>query len=113
MIPGVRVSAQDSLNNGLLRPGGDTEAILRAAEREFAAKPPRTSVEAFDMLERAAKSVNPTFSAGVPVDLLPVVLGQDKLLLNNAGVTTLVKTDGEVIVRDAVGNVIHHLVPPP
>jgi hypothetical protein len=109
----VRVSSADSVAKGLVRQGGDMEAILQAAERVFVANPPRTSVEAFDMLDRAAKSVNPKFNAGVPADLQPVVAGQDKLLLNNMGIKTLVKANGEIIITDANGNIIQHLVPSP
>jgi hypothetical protein len=113
MSMGILVSVQESIRKGLVRAGGDTEAIMTAAEREFGAQPPRTSVEAFEMLDRAAKSVNPTFAGGVPADLQPVVAGQDKLLLNARGVKTLVKANGEIIVTNATGNVIQHLVPPP
>jgi hypothetical protein len=109
----IRVSVQDSLARGLLRPGGDLEKILIAAEQEFTVNPPRTSVEAFAMMDRAAKSVDPSYSGGTPVDLQPVVLGQDKLLLNAQGIRTLVKANGEVIVADGSGNIIQHLEPPP
>jgi len=109
----ITVSVAESIQKGLVRAGGDTEAILTAAEREFVANPPRTSVEAYEMLDRAAKSVNPKFAAGVPHDLQPVVAGQDKVLLNRNGIRTLVKANGEIIVTDAQGNIIHHLIPPP
>jgi len=110
---GIQVSVQEAIAKVLVRAGGATEAILTAAEKEFAAHPPRTTVEAFAMLDRAAKSVNPTFAAGVPADLQPVVAGQDKLLLNANGIKTLLKARGEILVTDANGNVIHHLVPLP
>jgi hypothetical protein len=109
----VRVSVADSVAHGRVQPGGTLEAILTEAEKAFAVNPPRSSVEAFDMLDRAAKSVDPGFAAGVPDDLQPVVAGQDKLLLNNNGIKTLLKASGEIIVTDANGDVIHHLVPPP
>jgi hypothetical protein len=108
----VRVSARDAVNRGLVRPGGQTEAILKHAEAEFAAKPPRTAQEAFDMLDRAAKKVDPVFSAGVPEDLQPIVAGQDKVLLNNNGIKTLLKANGEIMVTARNGQVILHLVPP-
>jgi hypothetical protein len=107
------VSVADAIAQGFVRAGGTLEKILTEAEKAFATSPPRSSVEAFDMLDRAAKRVDPGFAAGVPADLQPVVAGQDKLLLNNNGVQTLLKADGEILVTDAIGNVIHHLVPPP
>jgi hypothetical protein len=107
----VRVSARDAGNRGLVRPGGQTEAILKNAEAEFAAKPPRTAQEAFDMLDRAAKKFDPDFIAGVPEDLQPIVAGQDKMLLNNNGIKTLLKANGEIKVTDRNGQVILHLVP--
>ena len=110
---GVLVSVADSVAQGRVRSGGTLERILTEAEKAFAVKPPRTSVEAFDMLDRAAKMVDPTFAAGVPADLQPVVTGQDKLLLNVNGITTLLKANGEIIISDSQGNVLQHLVPPP
>jgi hypothetical protein len=73
----VRVSVHDSVRNGLVRPGGILEAILTEAEKSFAANPPRSSVDAFDMLDQAAKTIDPSFAAGIPSDLQPVVAGQD------------------------------------
>ena len=110
---GVRVSVADSVAQGRVKAGGTLEKILTEVEQAFAAMPPRSCVEAFDLLDRAAKKVDPGFSAGVPADLKPLVAGQDKLLLNNSGIKTLLKGNGEIIVTDSNGNIIHHLVPPP
>lgn len=112
-IPGVVVAVADAVAQGLVRPGSDTEAILKAAEHDFVRKPSRTSVDSFAMLDRAAKSVNALYSAGIPADLQPVVSGQDKLLLNNLGIKTLLKASGEILITDARGNALLHLVPPP
>ena len=109
----IRVSVADSVARGRVRSGGTLEKILTEAEKVFVAKPPRSSVEAFELLDRAAKSVDPGFSAGIPHDLQPVVAGQDKFLLNSNGGKTLVKANGEIIVADSSGNVIQHLVPTP
>jgi hypothetical protein len=109
--PTVRVSAQDAVDRGLVKGGGPTEAVLREAEKEFTAQAPQNALEAFDMLDRAAKRVDPTFSAGVPADLQPIVAGQDKLLLNTNGIKTLLKANGEIMITDRNGQVILHLVP--
>lgn len=108
---GVQVSIAHSVASGLVQAGGALDRILTEAEGFFLVSPPRSSVEAFDLLDRAAKTVDPSFSAGIPADLQPVVAGQDKVLLNNNGITTLLKATGEIVVTNHAGQILLHLVP--
>jgi hypothetical protein len=107
------VSAQDAIDNGLVNRGGQLEAILREAENAFLANPPHNALEAFDLLDRAAKNVDPGFAAGIPADGGPIVPGQDNILLNVGGIQTLLKGTGEIVVTNGNGDIIHHLIPPP
>ena len=105
----MAVSVQDSIDRGWLRPDGDAAAILREVEKTFAVSPPQNPVDAFDLLDRAARTVNPQYSGGIPINPQGIVMGQDNVILNAGGIRTTLRANGEVLVEDAQGRVLLHL----
>jgi hypothetical protein len=106
--PPGRISTQDAIDAGHIRSGSTTESILRGIEAEFMASPPCTSIEAFELIDRATAR----FGLAPGVNMAGrVVAGQDATLINVGGITTTLKANGEIVIERG-GNVILHLLPP-
>jgi RHS repeat-associated protein len=101
---GKGVSLAQSMAKGLVRRGGKTEKILQSIETDFAAGAPKTNLEAMELVTKAADKVG--FGAGFG----KAVAGQDTVLTNFEGVTTTLKTNGEIIVQKGT-DIILHLIP--
>ena len=108
----MTVSVQEAIDRGLVKPDGDLAAILKEVEKEYAANPPRNPLEAYDLLDRAAKRINPQFSGEIPANPSGIVVGQDNAIMNAGGIRTTLKANGEVLVENKHGDVIQHLLPP-
>ena len=101
--PGT-VTVDDSLQRGIVRPGGKLERILRSVQAEFEAAPPTTLNDGLDVVERGATRAG--FVSGIRSQETAA-----EIILTNPGSITRIRTNGEIIVTDLQGRVVLHLMP--
>jgi sarcosine oxidase delta subunit len=103
--PGT-VTVEAATQQGLVRPGGRLEPVLRSIQDEFEAGPPTNLNEALAVVSRATARIN--LARGIR---RPQTTADEIVLDNAGGVVTRVRASGEIIVTNRDGQVVLHLIP--
>jgi hypothetical protein len=102
--PGT-VTVDDAMHNGLVRPGGRLEGVLRGMQTEFEAAPPTSMKEGLRLVQRVTARLG--LASGIREQTTADVI----VLKNVGGNKTYLRTTGEITVVDKDGNVVLHLIP--
>jgi hypothetical protein len=93
------------MHNGLVRPGGRLEGVLRGMQTEFEAAPPTSMKEGLRLVQRVTARLG--LASGIREQTTADVI----VLKNVGGNKTYIRTTGEITVVDKDGNVVLHLIP--
>jgi hypothetical protein len=101
------VTATDSIQRGLVKPDGKLANVISGIEREVLARPPRTLDQAFEIVEKVTGRLGLEVGAG-RAGWRP---GMDLVLENVGGIVTTIRNTGEILIRNAKGEIIFHFLP--
>ncbi len=108
------VSSAEAVSQGLVRAGGTLQGVLEAIEEEFGANPPRPGVTALEAQTAAMDAIGKaTGKVGLePGQSIGALPGQGEVVLQNVGgIITRITPSGEIIITNARGEIILHLIP--
>ena len=101
------VLVDDVIAAGLVREGGKLVTVLREIESVFFLKSPKNLLDGVGVISEATANLGLT--AGVQVE--GSILGEYVVLNNVGGILTKILQSGEIIITNAEGKVLLHLIP--
>jgi RHS repeat-associated protein len=108
------VSVADAVKQGLVRPGGNLQAVLVAIEKEFANNPPKLTSGALQAQTAALNAIaKATGDIGLePGQSIGALPGQGDVVLQNVGgIITTIKPSGQIIITNPQGQIILSVLP--
>lgn len=105
-------SSAEAVEQGLVRPGGNQQSVLKGIEEEVAAAEAtsqagaQAQINSLDAIAKATENIG--LEAGTSIGALP---GQGDVILKNVGgIITTIKPSGQIIIKDALGRIILNIL---